>query len=117
MFVMVKNPNDTFQKLCVVQANKAGRLSALRGDVEQALPGKLQGRRFILLDETMSDVGQAQEAALSLTEVYHSDCVMIRWVEEIGECSWEVGIVRSRMRCRFSLHWMISSFLTSHACC
>ncbi|XP_038045747.1 fibrocystin-L-like [Patiria miniata] len=85
MFVMVKNQDDTFQKLCVVQANKVGKLRDLRADVESALPGKLQGKPFILTDESLEDISSAQEEKLSLTEVYHSDCVMIRWVEESGE--------------------------------
>ncbi|XP_022094388.1 fibrocystin-L-like [Acanthaster planci] len=85
MFVMVKNPDGTLQKLCTVQANKVGSLSALRRDVEQVLPGKLQGRPFVLLNEALGNVSKAQEEKMSLTEVYRSDCVMIRWMEESGE--------------------------------
>ena len=85
MFVMVKNPDGTFQKLCTVEANKVGTLHALHKDVEVALPGKLQGKAFVLTDESLKDIEGSREGKVTLTEVYHSDCVMIRWVEESGE--------------------------------
>ncbi|XP_038070546.1 fibrocystin-L-like isoform X1 [Patiria miniata] len=82
MMIMVKNADGTFQKLGAVQANKVGTARALREDVKRVLPGKMKDKKFILLDETLKDIDGAKEKKAMLSEIYRSDCVLMRWVKE-----------------------------------
>ncbi|XP_022097673.1 fibrocystin-L-like isoform X1 [Acanthaster planci] len=82
MMIMVKNSDGTFQKLGAVQANKVGTARALREDVKRALPAKLRDKKFILLDETLKDIDGPREKKAMLSEIYRSECVLMRWVRD-----------------------------------
>ena len=86
VFVMIKNPDGTFQKLGSVKANKVGTVRAIREDVKRVLPAKLQDKKFILLDETLNDIDGAKEKKLTFSEVYPSESVLLRWVVDKGMC-------------------------------
>ena len=89
MAVKVKHPSGSLQRLCTLQADRVGTLRALRADVAGALPGRLTGRPFVLLDETLEDIGggASREASTRLNEVYRADSVLIRWDAGTGELS------------------------------
>ena len=82
---MVKNADGTFQKLGSVAANMVGTVSQLRKDLKaSALPAKVREKPFVILRETLKEIEPADEKKLTVSEVYTSDCVLMKWHEEQG---------------------------------
>ena len=82
---MVKNADGTFQKLGSVAANMVGTVSQLRKDLKaSALPAKVREKPFVILRETLKEIEPADEKKLTVSEVYTSDCVLLKWHEEQG---------------------------------
>ncbi|XP_054766411.2 fibrocystin-L-like [Lytechinus pictus] len=82
LFIMVKNSDGTFQKLGEVAANMVGTISQLRHDLKDtALPHKVRDKPFVILKETLAEILPGDEKKLMVNEVYSSDCVLLKWVD------------------------------------
>lgn len=84
MSLMARNDSDgTFTKLALLRVNLVGTVLDLRKDVESALKASSnpnwQDKKFVLMKETLKDIKVFQEEKFSVSEVYTSECVLIRW--------------------------------------
>ncbi|XP_071488092.1 fibrocystin-L-like [Diadema antillarum] len=83
LFIMVKNADGTFQKLGEIAANMVGTISQLRHDLKEgALPPKVRDKPFVILRETLKEIEPADEKKLTVCQVYTSDCILMKWLEE-----------------------------------
>ena len=80
MSLMARNDSDgTFTKLLVINVNQVGTIANLRIDINAGLLGTAWKDKYILLKETLKDIPEADEEKLTVSEIYSSDCVLIRW--------------------------------------
>ena len=82
---MAKNTDGTFLKLGTIGANLVGTVFELRQDIAKILSDDLKDKKFVMMRETLKDIEGSKEKKLSVTEVYSSDCVLIRFVNENGK--------------------------------
>eukprot|EP00057_Strongylocentrotus_purpuratus_P032169 XP_786826.2 PREDICTED: uncharacterized protein LOC581747 [Strongylocentrotus purpuratus] len=82
LFIMVKNSDGTFQKLGEVSANMVGTISQLRHDLKDTgLSHKVRDKPFVILKETLAEIQPGDEKKLMVNEVYSSDCVLLKWLD------------------------------------
>ena len=82
---MAKNTDGTFLKLGTIGANLVGTVFQLRQDISNILSDDLKNKKFVMMKETLKDIEGSKEKKLSVSEVYSSDCVLIRFVDETGK--------------------------------
>ncbi len=85
MYLMAKNQDGTFLKLGPISVNLVGTIFDLRRDIVSTLSDDLKDKKFIMMKETLKDIDGPLEEKLSVTEVYSSECVLIRFVNETGK--------------------------------
>ena len=83
MHIMAKNSQGIFSKISTFSVNYAGTVYDLRQKLESAVPSKLKGKKFELLTETLEGVDTTKEKQLTVGQVYSSDCVLIKWVDDV----------------------------------
>ena len=84
MYLMAKNQDGTFLKLGTINVNVVGTMFDLRRDIMNILSDDLKDKKFVTMKETLKDIDGPLEKKLSVSEVYSSDCVLIRFVNETG---------------------------------
>ena len=86
MSLMARNDDDgTFTKLAVLNVNLVGTVADLRRDISQVLLGSKWKQKFILMKETLKDIPEDGEEKLTVTQIYSSDCVLMRWEPIAGK--------------------------------
>ena len=85
MYLMAKNQDGTFLKLGPISVNLVGTIFDLRRDIVSTLSEDLKDKKFVMMKETLKDIDGPLEEKLSVTEVYSSECVLIRFVNETGK--------------------------------
>ena len=85
MYLMAKNQDGTFLKLGTIKANLVGTVYDLRHDITSVLSDDLKDKKFVMMKETLKDIDGSLEKKVSVSEVYSSDCVLIRFVNETGK--------------------------------
>ncbi len=85
MYLMAKNQDGSFLKLGPIKANLVGTVYDLRHDITSVLSDDLKDKKFVMMKETLNDIDGSMEEKLSVSEVYNSDCVLIRFVDKTGK--------------------------------
>ena len=85
MYLMAKNTDGTFLKLGLLNVNLVGSVYDLRQDILGVLSTDFKDKKFVMMKETLKDIDGSLEKKLSVSEVYCSDCVLVRFVQDKGK--------------------------------
>ncbi|XP_071946075.1 fibrocystin-L-like [Antedon mediterranea] len=82
MFIMQLMPNRSFSKLGEMDVNLVGPLSNMRAELKPKLASLQLDQPFVLLTETLKDIDGASEKRQIVHEVYASDSILLRFLDD-----------------------------------
>ncbi|XP_072027283.1 uncharacterized protein [Amphiura filiformis] len=100
MNLLAKNDEDgTFIKLAVLNVNLVGTILDLRQDISANFEGSKWKDKFYLMKETLTDIPENEEDKLTVSEIYSSGRVLIRWESVQGQSRFCVCGLKGRIVC------------------